>query len=477
MRQNRKPKETEIPKVYTSRHKKSERVLKAIFIVSYVLLAVWILKILIMDSVEMQVNAYNPRLSAIEARFYRGRILDRAGRSLAIQEDDIREYPYGAALGPVTGYSGPSKDGLEDVMNSYLLSPASTEDQAKYWLTNEKLAGCDIDTTVNAELSYAAYQGMGDYKGAVIITEADTGELLALVSNPFYNPNSVFDNWDSLRQDEDQPFFNRATMGIYPPGSTFKLLTSLAWHRSSLYDPDYTYTCEGYEEFDGYGMRCFHGEIHGELTIADALAHSCNTFFSTLAVKIGRNSLTQIMDDMGFEQKIPFVLPTAVSEYGLDADSNLEELAATGIGQGQIEMTPLLLNRITCAIANGGWVRDYMLVEDIRNADGSIRESIEHGRREPVMTSEEAKWLTEMMKGVCDYGTADIMSYMDSQVYGKTGTAENVSETDHTWFTGFFEAGNGHRIAVTVLLEESGGQYHAVYLARDLIEWILTYGY
>ncbi len=93
------------------------------------------------------------------------------------------------------------------------------------------------------------------------------------------------------------------------------------------------------------------------------------------------------------------------------------------------------------------------------------------------MNSEEASWLTEMMEGVCEYGTADIMSYMDTQVYGKTGTAENATETDHTWFTGFFEAGSGHRVAVTVLLEESGGQYHAVYLARDLIEWILTYGY
>lgn len=142
------------PKIYTSRYKKSEKVLKSSFIACFILLALWLLKIIVLDSVTISANAYNPRLRATESRYIRGSILDRNGKALAqaVQAEDgsyYRTYPYGSALGLVTGYSDQSKSGLELKMNSYLLSAGSFTDMINYWILDKTIPGCDVVTTID----------------------------------------------------------------------------------------------------------------------------------------------------------------------------------------------------------------------------------------------------------------------------------------------------------------------------------------
>ena len=443
------------------------------------MLAIWLLKTIVLDSMNIGTNAYNPRLSALESRYIRGSILDRDGNHLARQtqnEDGSydRVYPYGSALGLVTGYSSQSKSGLELEMNSSLLSAGSLQDLINYWILDQTIPGCDVITTVDADLSQYAYDRLGDYKGVVILTEADSGRVLTMVSKPSYDPNDVIENWDVYAEDEDNPFFNRATQGQYPPGSTFKILTSLAWYRAAQYDPDFTYTCEGVAYFNGNSLPCIGGSVHGTVGIYDAFAYSCNTFFGTLGNKIGAQQMMRMMDSLGFGDDLDFLLPTNASEYGLDLSSNAEELAATAIGQGETVVTPLFMNRITAAVANGGKVYDPYLVDRVVNSEGEVKKQFLPDSPSQLMTEEEAAYLKGLMEGVTSYGTASNLSGLGIPVYGKTGTAENATGVDHSWFTGFAEPEEGSPVVIPVLVEQAGGQVYASSIAADIL-WTWLY--
>lgn len=473
------PGDENVPKIYTSRYKKSEKVLKSCFVVLFIALAAWILKIILLDSISIATNAYNPRLTALESRYIRGSLLDRNANPLAheVQAEDgsySRQYPYGSALGLVTGYSAQSKSGLELAANSYLLSAGSFEDVIHYWILDQTIPGCDVVTTLDGPISQYAYDRLGDYKGVVILTEADTGRTLTMVSKPAYDPNTVMEDWDSLMEDDNNPFFNRATQGLYPPGSTFKIITSLAWLRSPQYQPDYTYTCEGVAYFNSKPLPCIGGSVHGTIDLAEAFAHSCNTFYATLGTKIKADQLIKAMDSLGFGKALEFALPVNESEYGLQKDSSEEEVAATAIGQGKTEITPLLLNRITAAVANGGKVYDNYLIDRVMNRDGSVKKQFLPGKPVQLLSEEEAAFLKELMSGVTEYGTASNLSGLGFPVYGKTGTAENATDIDHSWFTGFAVPEEGSPIVITVLVEQSGGNVYASDIAGDILWTLLS---
>ena len=496
-----KPAPKEVPKVYTSRYKKSEKVLKICFVAFYTVLGLWMMKIIVADSVTIQANAYNPRLPQIEGRIVRGTLYDSEGRKIAYsvsdpEEGSVRKYPYGAVTAPVTGYSVSGKSGLEKSLNGTLLAPASLKDTIKYWFTDRTVRGMDAALTIDAEASVTAWEALEDFRGAIIVTEADTGRVKVLVSKPFYDPATVLADWDDLLEDEDLPFYNRATQGAYPPGSTFKLITSLAWLRNGEYDPDYTYTCEGIEYFNDYGLPCFGGAVHGTLTVRDAVAHSCNTFFSTLGVKIGAEDLIATMkslmmgdthhdvdgpvfgaegSSLGYsEEGFPVYLSPSV--YGLEDDSPVEELAATGIGQGQTLLTPLFLNRLTCAIANAGKVYDFSFLDKVLDRSGNVVRQYLPQNPVQLLTQEEAAYLSDLMEAVAEYGTAASSLWElteEMPVYAKTGTAENASGVSHSWFTGYAVPDDGPALAVTVFVEQSGGRLYAADLAAEVLKTLV----
>ena len=197
-------------------------------------------------------NTYNSRLDSFADRVIRGDILSSDGQILAQtqqQEDgtELRSYPYGDLFAHVIGYSSMGKTGLEAQGNFYMLSShINLMEQVMREFSGQKNPGDDLYTTLDLELQKTASDALGDRKGAVVVMEPDTGRILAMVSKPAYDPNQVQNQWDSLRTDSESRLLNRATQGVYPPGSTFKIITLLEFMRE--YPEEYRnfhYDCNG----------------------------------------------------------------------------------------------------------------------------------------------------------------------------------------------------------------------------------------
>lgn len=435
--------------------------LKTLFVCLYIVLALWVLKIIVFDSSLIVTNPYNPRLTDIESHFIRGAILDRNGERLAYETSEDanaaeRVYPYGASCGQLVGYNNRYKAGLELEANPYLLHAGSLVDSLKYWLMDETVAGCDVWASADAELQQYAYDLFGDRNGVVLMSNASNGEVLVRMSKPSYDPQSVLEQWDELEQDDDGALFNRIDDGLYPPGSTFKMLVSLAWLRSDLYDADLMYTCQGTEHFDDFELPCIHHNVHGTQNINDAFAYSCNTFFASLGTRIGADALAGAMESVGIE------------DCGIARETELSRLAMDSIGQGDVVLSPAKLHRLTCAVAEDGYVCEDKLLRYATNQENAVVHTYPDTPKQKLLSKNEADYLRDLMRGVCAYGTATNVGDLPYPTYGKTGTAENETGYDHSWFTGYMDVAPGERVAVTVLVEQSGGRLSASYVATLL---------
>ncbi len=221
----------------------------------------------------------------------------------------------------------------------------------------EKNLGDDVYTTLDAGLQQAAYNALGNYKGAVVALEPSTGKILAMVSKPGYNPNTVEEDWDSLVEDENSQsaLVNRATQGLYPPGSTFKVLTAIEY---ILENPSsfrkYSYKCKGSESFEGNVINCYGNEEHGGLDLNHSLAKSCNASFANIGMSLNINSFRKLCNKFMFNQKLPVKFEYNQSKFLLDKKSGTDEIMQTVIGQGKTTITPLQNAMIAATIANGG---------------------------------------------------------------------------------------------------------------------------
>ena len=228
-------------------------------------------------------SPYNRRSDTLAKRVTRGKILDKRGKVLAqtttsADGSETREYPYGREFAHVVGYTAKGKYGLESRMNSELLSSNAFFLEK---LTNEfqdkKNPGDNVVTTLDVKLQRAAYDALGDRKGAVVAMDPKTGKVLAMVSKPDFNPETVEDKWQTLNTDSSARLLNRATQGQYPPGSTFKVVTALEYIREHGNPDDYSYVCQGQIEAGSNTIHCFGGKVHGQVSFRDSLAYSCNT--------------------------------------------------------------------------------------------------------------------------------------------------------------------------------------------------------
>ena len=456
------------------------RVLRGIWILGIALIAVWLIKIMIADSASLRANGYNPRVQQTEERFIRGALRDSAGRVLAetvTEEDTVRRgYPYGEACAHVTGYTGMGKTGLELAANEWLLQPAGFEEKWQQWFGGDKIRGCDVVTTLDAELQAYIYGLLNGYRGAVVVSDPSTGKVRALVSSPSFRPETVEADWDRISQDEASPLYARATQGLYPPGSTFKIVTALALYRTAADSFAYRYTCTGQIELGGSQLRCSHGLIHGDQCIREAFANSCNCFFAGLGVKLGGARLQQTADSLHIGRTFSFDLPQSTSSVRLDASPTEAMIAETAMGQGETLMTPLQLNMISSAIANQGIVYEPYLMDRVIDKNGHTVKKFLPQWYGALMTPEEAAYLEELMEGVVTIGTAPSLADARWQVYGKTGTAQ-VGEgiEDHSWFTGYARLGD-RTVALTVLIENGGEHKKAVPVARKILEYLSEAG-
>lgn len=183
--------------------------------------------------------------------------------------------------------------------------------------------------------------------------DPETGAVYAMVSKPDFRPGLVAENWEELNTDEDSLLLNRATQGLYPPGSTFKVVTALEYMREHPDDyQDFTYNCTGHTTIGTLDIQCYGGAVHGTVDLAGAIEHSCNTAFVHIAEKLDKDKLASLAGDLMFNSKIPINLQATSSRFTFNGDSGINELAQTAIGQGKTLVTPLQNAMVMCAIAN-----------------------------------------------------------------------------------------------------------------------------
>jgi len=416
-------------------------------------------------------------------RIQRGRLLDHRGEVLAYSQEHqgqvYRLYPYGPAFAHVVGYSHPKfgAAGIEAAADAHLnggaASLAGWGELGRRLVTQDKRPrGQDLTLTLDAELQQRAFELLGDRAGAVVLLRPDNGAVLVLVSTPAYDPNRIS---AALFQDDDPsaPLLNRATQGLYPPGSTFKTtLAALALDlgfSGTLHCPAEGFTTSSrypkirdHEYYDARREgRSWKG--YGDLDLAAAFAKSSNVFFAQLGVRYGHDVFYENAERFYFNRQIPLYespygtwsMRTGVIPRIRPADQY--GLAQMALGQGEALATPAHLALIAAAVANQGLAMKPRLVESDPPAPLA--------RFMPATTA----WrLAALMRKVITEGTGRGIDLKDLPIAGKTGTAETRHGEPHSWFIGFAPV-ERPALAVCVLIEHGGyGAQVAAPIARDL---------
>ncbi|MEE0954776.1 MAG: penicillin-binding transpeptidase domain-containing protein [Eubacterium sp.] len=424
-------------------------------------------------------NKYNTRLQEAAEKVSRGSILARDGQVLAetVRDqngEETRNYPFNSLFAHPVGYASYGGSGLEAAESTTLLtSHSNIVTQFENELNEEKKQGDNVVTTLDVKLQTAARDALGSYKGTVLAMDSSTGDILCDYSAPGFDPNTLEENWDSLTQSTDGNFINRSLQGLYPPGSTFKLITALTYLREHGTFDDFSYNCTGSEEYEGFSIHCVHGEVHGQESFADAMANSCNCAFAHMALNdIDKDDLRATAESMGFNKKeLKTDLPYEQSIFTLDSSTPGQLTMQTAIGQGDTRATPMQMLLVADAAANGGKAMNPNFITSVQSSEGTAVQSASRTPYGQLMTSEEAEALKGLMKEVVKRGTASRqLSDLPYNIAGKTGTAEHTDEAGgkaHSWFVGFSDTGYND-IAVCVLVEDGDLDLTGAYVARQL---------
>ena len=380
---------------------------------------------------EMINNSYNSRQEMLITQNTRGTIYAGDGQILAqtVTDDDgneSREYPFANMFAHVVGYATNGRFGIEAQSNYYLIqSNAKLSDKVASEVSGEKYPGDSVYTNLNVDLQQVAYQSLGVYKGAVIVTEPATGKILAMVSKPDFDPNEIESIWDSLLEDNESGILlNRATQGLYPPGSTFKIVTALEYVKEN---PDtyqnYSYQCGGRFTRGEDVINCYHGTSHGSENFTKSFAKSCNASFANISMQLDRSSYEGTLTDLLFNMELPVSFAYNKSRVTVDETVSDSDVMQASIGQGMDQITPLHMNMITAAIANDGILMKPYLVDRVENYNGNILKQFTPEPYGSLMSKEEAEILTSLMTEVVESGTATKLKGLSYTAAGKTGSA------------------------------------------------------
>ena len=441
------------------------------------------------NSEELFENDYNKREEALLEKNTRGTIYSSDGQVLAetVQDQDgneVRSYPYSNLFSHIIGYTYKGGSGVEQLEDYELThSDISLSEKATYDEAGEKYPANAVYTTLDVSLQQAAYDALGDNNGAVIVTEVDTGNILCMVSKPDFDPNTIEADWERLGADSDSgTLVNRVTQGVYAPGSTFKIFDAVEFMNENMSGANsFSYNCIGYDNTytleDGQPIHCYHWTAHGQVSLEKAFAKSCNSAFVNIGNSLDRTSFAELLNTMMFGETLPYDLPTGTSSYVLTADTSTEDVTQLSIGQGSTLMTPMHLNMVTAAIANGGTIHKDQIIASVKTGTGTTISTTTTEDYRTVMTTEVAAKMREMMRDVVLEGTATKLSSRPYNPCGKTGSAEIVTgqSTSHAWFTGFAPEENPE-IAITVIVEGAGsGGTSAVPVARSVMDEYFDY--
>ncbi|MCW5952204.1 MAG: penicillin-binding protein 2 [Propionibacteriaceae bacterium] len=373
-----------------------------------------------------------------------------------------RSYPSGKLYAPVTGYHSYyfGTSGLENSYSEQLIGIDDSQflDRLVNLLTGASPRGASVETTLNAKAQRAAWDGLNGRKGAVVAIDTKTGAIRALVTSPSFDPNRLATHdlkasraaWEELYADKSRPMANRATREIYPPGSTFKLITAAAALEAGM-SPSAKIDASPYK-LPGSTV-VIRGNCGGsEITLTDALEVSCNPGFARLGVELGADALREQAERFGFgDTFLPEIGGSAASKFPTEPDDAQTGMSA--IGAFEVAATPLQMAMVAAAIQNGGVVMEPYLVETVRTHDMRVitqTQPRQHGR---ALSESAADSLHDMMVSVVEHGTGRRAQISGLTVGGKTGTAvPDENRRPYAWFTAFADELD---LAVCVFIEDA----------------------
>ena len=429
----------------------------------------------VVDANKLANDAGNPRKTLRAYNRARGQILTADGQIVAESVPTSgeykyqRKYPLGQLFAQVAGYQ-PFVDvgntGVEASYDKVLTGQdLSLKLQDLGGLLDTKSDTNNVVLTLRQSVQQAAADALGDTKGSVVALDVKTGAVLAMYSNPSFDPNLLAVHNSQVAQTA-YTYFNSSESGtaalqrayreIYPPGSTFKVVTAKSAMELGQARPDTQfpflndYTIPGTSQ----PISNFGGENCGG-TLIESLTLSCNTTFLKLGYDMGPAFVPQ-MDECGIHSAIPIDLsPGSAVSLGPTAASEKPRFALAGIGQGEVATTPLQMAVIAAAVANGGVIKEPHVMQEIQNSQGRTVETYQAKDWRTCMSSNTAAALNQMMVNVVDNGTGQQARIAGVRVAGKTGTAQNGTPTPHAWFIAFAPADNP-QYAVSVLVPLGG---------------------
>lgn len=447
-------------------------------------------------------NPANSRLILNEYDVQRGAILasdERTVLARSVATSDTlkyrRMYPRGSLYGQLTGYYSLiyGRSGLEFSQNPWLAgtAPELTPQNFVDEILGRPKRGATVVTTLDAKLQRVAARALGDLPGAVVALDPRTGAVLAMVGHPSYDPNPLASHddavsraaWAKLNRDPAKPLLSQTSQELYPPGSTFKLITASAALENGMRpgtlfpNPpslDLPQTTHNLENFGG--EHCFGGAP--QITIAQALQVSCNVVFGEIGLKLGAGRLVTQAERYGFNQRIPFEVPFAEGQIPPVSSftDNLPLVALSAIGQASVGANPLQMAMVGQAIANHGEETVPRLVKEIRDASGRVIKTFGPELFGHPISPHTAAELTTMMVSVVQAGTGTAAQIPGVTVAGKTGTAEHPGGNPDAWFVSFAPAERPQIVVAVIVLDggsmgsEATGGAVAAPIARAVIQ-------
>lgn len=384
-----------------------------------------------------------------------------------------RTYTNPLLYAPITGYFtlNQGNTGIEGALNDYLSGTSNSQflDGLNATLTGQNPKGASVELTIDSAVQQAAWDALGDQSGAVIAIRPKTGEIIAMVSKPTFDPNlfavhdseQVIATYNALLDDPAGPLFNRTLAGnLNPPGSTFKLVVAATALESGSVTPESEFPNPAQlqlPESENVITNSGGDTCGGTATVslARALSLSCNIPFAELGLQLGSQQIREQANKFGFNESIEVPLDSTPSTYPRVLDD--PQTMVSAFGQSSVRASPLQMAMVSMAIANGGSLMKPNLVEKILSPDLQVLEQFEAEEFRRSMSPGTAAQITQMMVDSVANGAASNARIDGVDVAGKTGTAENGEGDPYTlWFTGFAPA-NDPQVAVAVVVENGGG--------------------
>lgn len=405
-----------------------------------------------------------------------------------------RAYDPGAMYAPITGYYSVvyGFSGIEKSLNDTLSGDADAlfYQRIADAVSGRPSQGATVELTIDPAAQKAAWDGLQGKRGAAVAIDPTTGQILAMVSAPSYDPNQLAGHsskdvtaaWNSLNDDPAKPLTNRAIGGnLYPPGSTFKLVVAAAALNSGKYTKDSvipgpgTYTLPNsssvMNNHSGGGQEpCGPDD---QSSMQSALEQSCNTSFALLGTEVGEEDLTKTAEDFGFGRKLSIPMGVTPSTIGSDLDG--AQIATSSIGQYEDRVTPLQMAMVASAIDNDGVLLQPQLVKSVRTSDLQEVTPYSSKKLSQPLSAANSSQMRDMMVATVQDGTGTAAAIDGVEVGGKTGTAQwGDGREPHAWFVGYANAGD-KKVVVAVVVEEGGyGAEAAAPIARDVMEAVVT---